>query len=162
MCPVQLEPETHACALTGNLTCDLLLCGSMPNWVTPVRARQNQFWIPTLPQTCSVILHKYSLLLFSSKDLLTYFRQRRKGERERGREKHQLIASRMHPNWGLKPQPRHVPEPGIESTTFQFTGQCFNQLSHTNQSKYYVLLRFISFNIKIRLMPTSLGCMSSA
>ena len=32
------EPATQACALSGNPTCDLLLCGMTPNRVTPVRA----------------------------------------------------------------------------------------------------------------------------
>ena len=32
------EPTTQACALTGNQTGDLLLCGTMTNhWATPVR-----------------------------------------------------------------------------------------------------------------------------
>ena len=46
----------------------------------------------------------------------------RKGrERERNiyvREKHQLATSRTHPDWGLNPQPRHVPHPRIEPATF--------------------------------------------
>ena len=59
-------------------------------------------------------------------------------EKERnidGKEKHQLVASLMCPDWGLNPQPRHVPWPGLKPMTFQFIGQCPNQLSHTSQGK---------------------------
>ena len=39
---------------------------------------------------------------------LSIFRERgREGEREG--EKHRSVASCMYPNWGLSPQPRHVP-----------------------------------------------------
>ena len=46
--------------------------------------------------------------------------------RERGMEgeKHRLVASHMHLNQGLKPQPGHVPWQGIELATFCFAGQC--------------------------------------
>ena len=42
------------------------------------------------------------------------FSERREGRERKGenidvREKHQLVASCTHPNWGLNPQPRHVP-----------------------------------------------------
>ena len=46
-------------------------------------------------------------------------------ERERNidvREEHWLLASCMCPNWGINPQPRHVPWPGIKPMTFWFTG----------------------------------------
>ena len=49
----------------------------------------------------------------------------REKEKERDtdvREKHRLVASRMHPDWGLNSQPRHVPRPGIELATFCFAG----------------------------------------
>ena len=36
------------------------------------------------------------------------------------REKHGLVASHTCPNQGPKPQPRHVPWPGIEQVTFCF------------------------------------------
>ena len=44
----------------------------------------------------------------------------RKGERYMDvREKHQLIVSYTFSDWGSNPQPRHVPWPGIEPSTFQ-------------------------------------------
>ena len=39
-------------------------------------------------------------------------------ERKEEREKHQLIASPMHPNQGSNPQPRYVPRSGIKPTAF--------------------------------------------
>ena len=59
------------------------------------------------------------------------FRQRG-GRRERDRniivgEKHGLVASCMHPNWGWNLQPRYVPRPGIELTVFWYMGECSNQ-----------------------------------
>ena len=63
------------------------------------------------------------------------FWRERKGERERSvnvREKHQLGASCVHPNWGLNQQPRYVPWLGIEPTAFCCMGQCSNQLSHAS------------------------------
>ena len=49
--------------------------------------------------------------------------EERERERERKRntnvrEKHEWVASYMCPNWQLNPQPRYVPEPGIELPTF--------------------------------------------
>ena len=71
--------------------------------------------------------------------MFTDFRERRKeGERQRKihvREKHQSVASCMHPNLGLNPQPRRVPCLGIEPVTFQCTGRCSNQLSHRARAK---------------------------
>ena len=45
------------------------------------------------------------------------------------RERHQSVASHTCPDRGLNPQPRYMPWPGIEPTTFQFMGWCTNQLS---------------------------------
>ena len=54
---------------------------------------------------------------------LLVLEREREMERERGREKninvrekHQLAASHKCPNWGLNPQPRYVPQLGIETT----------------------------------------------
>ena len=75
--------------------------------------------------------------------MLIDFRERgREGEREKNigmREKHWLAVSHMHPNQRPNPQPRDVPWPGIEPVTFQFTGQCSSQLSHTGQSLFQLL-----------------------
>ena len=52
--------------------------------------------------------------------------EERQKERERNMdetEKHQSVVSRMHPNWGLNPKPRHVPRPRIYLATFYFAGQ---------------------------------------
>ena len=56
-----------------------------------------------------------------------FFFSREKGggrEGEKEQEKHLLAASRMCPDWGLNPQPRHLPWPGIELATFHFVGWC--------------------------------------
>ena len=45
-------------------------------------------------------------------------------------EKHQLVASHTHPDWGLNPQPRYVPWPGIKPATFWCTGRHSNQPCH--------------------------------
>ena len=53
------------------------------------------------------------------------FLGRWEGEREgniKVQEQHQSAASSMNPNQGPNLQPRHVPRPGIELATFQFTG----------------------------------------
>ena len=49
------------------------------------------------------------------------------------REKDQLVAFHMRPEWGLNPQPRYVPWPGIELAIFQCTGRCSNKLSDSSQ-----------------------------
>ena len=49
------------------------------------------------------------------------FRERGK-EGERDWVKHLLVAFCMLPNWGLNLQPRHVPQPGIESAAIWFAG----------------------------------------
>ena len=59
------------------------------------------------------------------KDFIYLFLERGEGKKERERnisvrEKHPLVASHKHPNCGRNPQPRHVPWPGNESTTFRF------------------------------------------
>ena len=56
------------------------------------------------------------------KKILFIFRERGKegAERKRNidvREKHQLVASPMCPNWGLNLLPRHMPRPGIYLAT---------------------------------------------
>ena len=61
--------------------------------------------------------------------------RKRGSEREKGRnidvrEKHQLVASHTLPDWGLNPQPRHVPQLGIEPVNFWCIWWSFNQLSH--------------------------------
>ena len=53
-------------------------------------------------------------------------------ERERDidvRKKNRWVDSRVYPNCGLNPQPRHVPWPGIELATFWCMGQHSNQMS---------------------------------
>ena len=54
-------------------------------------------------------------------------------ERERNidvKEKHQLIASHMCPDWGLNLQPRYVPWPRNKPMTFWYMKRCSSQLSH--------------------------------
>ena len=46
------------------------------------------------------------------------------------REKHLLVASHMHPDWGWNPQPRYLPRLGMKPANFLGTGCSCNQLSH--------------------------------
>ena len=74
------------------------------------------------------------LVIFCNPHLRTWLLILGKGEvgdrqeRERGREtsmwerNHRSVASCTCPNWGLNPQPRHIPWPGIEPATFRFAG----------------------------------------
>ena len=62
--------------------------------------------------------------------------EKRDGERERNIhvwEDHWSVAFCTRPDWGLSLQPKHVPQPGIEPTTFWLMGWCFNQLNDTSQ-----------------------------
>ena len=52
-------------------------------------------------------------------------------QRGRGREKHGLVASHMHLDWGSNPQPLYLPWLGNESATFWYTRHHFTQLSHS-------------------------------
>ena len=68
-------------------------------------------------------------------------------EREREREKHQceretsMGFSHMCPDQGSNSQPRHVPWPGIECTTFWCTGRwCSNELSHAARIRLLLFL----------------------
>ena len=62
------------------------------------------------------------------------FTERSGRERERRnidvREKHLLVASHIHPDWGWNLQFMYVPWPGIEPTAFWCTRWCSNHLSH--------------------------------
>ena len=50
------------------------------------------------------------------------FSRERGREEEKEGEKHQcVVASHMAPNWGPRPQPRHVPWLGIELMTLWFS-----------------------------------------
>ena len=60
---------------------------------------------------------------FLKRFYLFIFRLRKRGGGREG-EKHQSVASCMHPDWGLNLQPRNVPWPGIELVTFCFAGWC--------------------------------------
>ena len=57
-------------------------------------------------------------------------------EREKNicvRERHCMVAFHVHPDWGLKLQPRYQPWLGIKPLAFWCTGQCCNHLRHTGQ-----------------------------
>lgn len=56
-----------------------------------------------------------------------------RGGGERGRKTNQCIASHIAPQPRLNPQSRYMPWPGIETMTFQCSGQCSNKPSHTIQ-----------------------------
>ena len=82
-----------------------------------------------------------SLFIFIFLTCLLVLEREGKGEGEKEkevdvREKHRLVASHTRHNWGLNPQPRYVPWPGIEPPTFWCTGWCSNQLSHTSQGRW--------------------------
>ena len=78
------EPATCPCALTGDRTSDLLLCGMMPNWPTSVRALvifkmkspcpwvftarlllTGSFWLGNLATYISISLHLVAWIPFS-------------------------------------------------------------------------------------------------
>ena len=59
------------------------------------------------------------------------FRERQ-WKRERERET-SIGCLLLRANWGLNPQPGHVPWPGIKPKTFQSRKQHSHQLSHTSQ-----------------------------
>ena len=73
----------------------------------------------------------------------------REGERERNidvREKHQLVASHTHPNWGPNLQARYVPSLGIEPTTFLVYGMMLQPTVFKPLKKQeVVILRTIIF-----------------
>ena len=79
-------------------------------------------------------LKKYFIYLF------IYFRERgREGEREG--EKHQcVVASHTSPHWGLSPQPRRVPWPGIELVTFWFMEQHPTHWPCQSEPRKYILM----------------------
>ena len=55
----------------------------------------------------------------------------REGERNMDvKQKHWSVAYFMHPDQRLNPQPRYVPWPGIEPTTFWYMQQPSYQLKH--------------------------------
>ena len=83
--------------------------------------------------------------------LFIAFRERGKGERQRERERERgksiwernidWLPSCMCPKWGPNLQPRYVPWLEIKPTTFQSTGQCSNQMSHTIQDSLLIFCR---------------------
>ena len=87
---------------------------------------------------------------FSFKDFTYLFLERGEGrEKERETninvwEKHQLVASCTHPDWGPGPQPRHVPWPRIKPATFLFAG-CPTQRSHTGQGGSHFLRKWLEW-----------------
>ena len=58
------------------------------------------------------------------------------GWREGGRERN---INHAHPDQGLNPQPRYIPWLEIEPATFQYTGQCYNQLSHLARATFLIV-----------------------
>ena len=77
-------------------------------------------------------------------------------EGEREGEKHQSVASRMHPDQGPNLQLRHVPWPGIKPATSHICGRAPNQLSHTSQG---CILDWCS--PKPRIVPDALYILSN-
>ena len=76
-------------------------------------------------------------LFFLFLKILFIFRERGR-ETKRGKntdvwERHQWVASCMHPNWGPGPQTRHMSWLEIEPVTFCFAGRLPNPLSHASQ-----------------------------
>ena len=66
-------------------------------------------------------------------------RGRTKGRETLKWEKHQSVASRLLPNWGLFLQPGHVTCPGIRLATFGFMGQCSKELSPPTRAIAFLL-----------------------
>ena len=57
-----------------------------------------------------------------------------------------MVSSRVSPDQGPNPQPRHVPCRKIELTTLRFTGCYSDQMSHTSQSHHLTLLHQALFS----------------
>ena len=77
----------------------------------------------------------HSFIHSSPEDIFFHCFQRKEREREREseREKHWLVASCKHPNWGNNPHPGYVPWLGVKPANSQFIGWHSIQLSHTGQ-----------------------------
>ena len=77
-----------------------------------------------------------NLFIFLRFYLFTFRQNRRMGEREGEKhhcEKHQSVASHMHPDWGPNPQSRHGPWNQISDLPLCRVTP--NQLSHTGQGR---------------------------
>ena len=107
--------------------------------ITPIITLPDLFSqvLPRLPGFCVHFSILSSWPLYAYKDMhriyvyisCIYYRKRgvEERERERGihmREQHGLVASHMCSDWGLNPQPRHVPWLGIKPSAFWYMGRC--------------------------------------
>ena len=78
------------------------------------------------PRQETVLERHFQEFIYLFRFYLFIFREREK-EREKNinvRQKHQLVASHMCPNWRPNLQPIHVPWLRIEPVNFYFVGQC--------------------------------------
>ena len=66
-------------------------------------------------------------------------RREEERQRNRARERDQLVASCTHPNGGQNPQPQNVPRPGVETSAFWCRGGCFHQPNHMARATYAFL-----------------------
>ena len=77
-------------------------------------------------------------IFFNFLNMFIDFRGRGRGrERERNidvREKHRLVTSLIHPNWGLNSQPRYAPSSEINPLAFWCVGQRPDHPSDTGQA----------------------------
>ena len=102
-------------------------------------------------------IYCYIVFVFFNPHPRTCFLILERGEGERGWETSMWGTNidwlPSHAFWpGTKLKPRHVPWLGIEPVTFQFTGQCSNQLSHTSQGAVLNDVHLIHDNLSSLLM----------
>ena len=86
--------------------------------------------------------------------LRTFFSLHLETERHRCERQTLIDPPHTRPDWRSNPQPRDVPWPGVESTTFQSTGQHSNQLSY--QARAY--LAFLWPGPTSAQCPARIGC----
>ena len=131
-------PATQACAGTGNQTNDPLVHWPELNLLSYTSQGLYVLFYLILLTTFPSRYHWEVNYPFFKKNIFFIFRWG-KGGRKRGREKldvrekHPLVASLLHPDGGLNPQPRRVPWLGIKPLTF-----CFVQPTEPHQSGLFV------------------------
>ena len=125
-----------------SIVCIWLLCQKL---FAPIHVFY--FWtLNSVPLVLYLFFCQYHAGFFFKMLFIYFFRERgREGEREA--EKHQCVretlnGSLLHTsNWGLGPQPRHVPWPRMEPVTFWIAGNA--QPTELNSQGYHAVLILI-------------------
>ena len=110
------------------------------------------FWHIVFPQYHSQIIQECFKIHLLKNILFIYFLEREEGrekEKERNsdvREKHRLVASRMHTIRGLNLQPRHVPWLGTKPATFSFVRWCPTNWATPVRTTLFIFIAHIESN----------------